>query len=143
MLSNIKTSDWIAAGIRGLTPVVTAGIGNALSGGEAPPPTISDAPSPEAQDASFRIFQSLGNGGDTADLDFTGNLTRNILTGSNSTEPWNGMMGELLPDYDPAGAWAQGSMFRYGTLNGIAGLQKEQFDWRQLLGGIAGIIGNL
>ena len=32
MFSNLKTSDWIAAAISGITPVATALIGNALSG---------------------------------------------------------------------------------------------------------------
>ena len=33
MFNNLKTSDWIAAAISGITPVATALIGNALSGG--------------------------------------------------------------------------------------------------------------
>ena len=33
MFNNLKTSDWIAAAISGITPVATALIGNALAGG--------------------------------------------------------------------------------------------------------------
>ena len=115
MFSNLKTSDWIAAGIQGLTTFGTAMIGNALnSGGDVPEPY---KPSIEGQDAAFRIFNNMD--GEEPILDFTGNLVENLLSGGSSRTG-------SIEGFDPALTFVQESVLDYGGANTFAGANVER-----------------
>lgn len=110
MFKNLKTSDWIAAGIQGLTAFGTAYIGNQLNKPAGPTPG-AELPSDAAQDASFRIFSNMDG---QTDLDFSGNLVENILSGGTSRT--GAPVG-----FDPALAFVENATLNYGTENGLAG----------------------
>lgn len=116
MFKNLKTSDWIAAGIQGLTTFATAYAGNALnSGGDVP--DTSYQPSIEGQDAAFRLFNNMD--AESPNLDFTGNLVENLLSGGSSRT--GASVG-----FDPALTFVENATFEYGGANTFAGAAVER-----------------
>ena len=111
MFDNLKQSDWIAAGIQGLTTLGTAALGNMLS--EQPTPTPDPGVmSDESIDTSFRIFSNMDE--ENPNLDFSGNLVENLMSGGSSRTgaPFG---------FDPALAFVENAEFSYGDAFGLAG----------------------
>ena len=116
MFKNLKTSDWIAAGIQGLTTFATAYAANALNnGGDVPDKSYQ--PSVEGQDAAFRIFSNIDS--ENPNLDFTGNLVENLLSGGSSRT--GAPVG-----FDPALTFVENATFEYGGANTLAGAAVER-----------------
>ena len=115
MFKNLKSSDWIAAGIQGLTTFGTAALGNMLS--DQPAPADPGVMSEESVDTSFRIFSNLDT--ENPNLDFTGNLVENLLSGGSART--GAPVG-----FDPALTFVENAAFTYGTENGLAGAAVER-----------------
>jgi hypothetical protein len=78
MFSNLKTSDWIAAAISGITPIATSAIGNLLNKPETPAP---------------------GTGNSV--LDYAGNVVGNLDVGG--FKP----LSPIVTAGDPVRTWAE------------------------------------
>ena len=87
MFKHLKTSDWVAAGIRGLATAGPALIQAGLGGGDPRPNPMEfgELPSPESLDAAERVFAISGETGQP--IDFLQNFRGNLLTGNRGIIP--------------------------------------------------------
>ena len=92
MFSNLKTSDWVSAGLKGLSIVGTGLALEALNDKPTPPPE-AELPSPDALDAAQRIWDMQDA---DVDVDFQKNLFGNIITGGRGLDT-----SASQPDDDP------------------------------------------
>ena len=107
MFDNLKTSDWIAAGLRGLSAGATIHFGKGLGGGgdapkNAPTPGTQTANSPIGDmdflpDGAMPIMQQAG-----IDVpDFGATVSENIMSGVNQLAQVNTPMNMERMGFDP------------------------------------------
>lgn len=86
MFKHLKTNDWIAAAIRGVSTAAPAVLSE-LGGGDPRPNPMEygELPSPESLDAAERVFAISGETGQP--IDFLQNFRGNLLTGNRGIIP--------------------------------------------------------
>ena len=105
MFDNLKTSDWIAAGLRGLSTGLTIGLGQGFGGGETPkaptPGTVT--PTQPIGDMDFLpdgAMPILGQSGIDSP-DFGATVAENLAAGPNLTAQINTPMNVSRMQFDP------------------------------------------
>ena len=86
MFKHLKTSDWVAAAIRGVSAAAPAVLSELGKVEPTPNPMeFGELPSPESLDAAERVFAISGETGQP--IDFLQNFRGNLLTGNRGIIP--------------------------------------------------------